>query len=52
MEENSLVVPLNFRVKGNYSPNNAMECKGITRVLMGNYQEINMNSISIYVPTI
>ena len=37
MEGNSLVIPLNFRVKENYSPNIAMERKGIIRVLMGDY---------------
>ena len=37
MEGNSLVIPLNFRAKGNYSPTNDMECKGITRILMGNH---------------
>ena len=31
MEGNSLVIPLNFRVKGNYSPTNAMEYKEINR---------------------
>ena len=37
MEGISLVIPLNFRVKGNYSPTNAMECKGIPRLLIGKY---------------
>ena len=37
MEGNSLVIPLNFRMEGNYSPNSDMEFKGIIRVLMGNY---------------
>ena len=36
MEGNSLVINLNFRVKVNYVPTNAMECKVIIKVLMGN----------------
>ena len=45
MEGNSLVNPLNVWVKGNYSPTNAMECKGITRLLVGNYQGIDLHDI-------
>ena len=49
MEGISLVIPLHFRAKGNNSPTSAMDFKGITRVLVGNYQGINMEYISIYV---
>ena len=52
MEGNFIVIPLNFRVKVNDSPTNAIECKGINRVLIGNYQGINIDSISMYVLTI
>ena len=36
MEGNSLVIPLSFLEMGNYPPTSAIECKVITRVLMGN----------------
>ena len=46
MEGNSLVIPLNFRVKGKYFPNSSMECKVIIRALMGNYQGITVEYIN------
>ena len=36
MEGNSLVIPLKFWVKENYSPTNTMECNVMSSVLMGN----------------
>ena len=35
-----IVIPLNSRVKGSYSPTSAVESKGIIMVLMGNYYEL------------
>ena len=52
MEGGSLLIPLNFRVKGNYSFTNDMECRVVTKILMGSYQGINIKSISIYIFTI
>ena len=49
MEGDSIVIPLNFWVKGNYSPTIDIERKGVIRVLMGNNYGITMDSINIYV---